>query len=233
MANRDRLPSWLRRGELYRCSDPQPAGTVGASRLRPCSVELLAKPGGVKPYKWVEGCAVAAGNGELSTGLQACSEGASATANPHSGVSRGGLQMRPTGIGEVFRVKCVKSGSYLMLIRRNSRSRGALCPTRTNYHRTPSRGEEHTKYTRRRNNTKSKKISYSADSAGNSTEHEEPSTERMRGLNMIAHAQLGVERQRGHFELTAINPPGRHNTQIWALLLEFLYSLPFTLQGRT
>ena len=27
----------------------------------------------------------------------------------------------------------------------------------------------------------------------------------MRGPNMIAHAQLGVERQPGHFELTAIN----------------------------
>ena len=30
-----------------------------------------------------------------------------------------------------------------------------------------------------------------------------------------------------------INPPSLHNTQIWALLLEFLYSLPFALQGRT
>ena len=82
----------------------------------------------------------------MSTGLQACSEGASATANPHIGVSRGGLQMRPTGIGEVFRVKCVKSGSYLTLKQRNSRSRGALCPPQTDYHRPPSCDEKH-KYT--------------------------------------------------------------------------------------
>ena len=41
--------------------------------------------------------------------------------------------------------------------------------------------------------------------AGNSTGHEGPSTEHMRRPDTIAHAQLGVERQRGHFELLAIN----------------------------
>ena len=58
----------------------------------------------------------------MSAGLHACSEGASATANPHTNVSRGGLQMRQTGIGEVYQVKCVESDSYLTLKWRNSKS---------------------------------------------------------------------------------------------------------------
>ena len=41
----------------------------------------------------------------------------------------------------------------------------------------------------------------SQQTAGNSTGHEGPSTERMHRPDTIAHAQLGVERQRGHFEL--------------------------------
>ena len=40
---------------------------------------------------------------------------------------------------------------------------------------------------------------------GNSTGHNGLSTERMRRSDMIVHAQLGVERQHGHFKLSAIN----------------------------
>ena len=45
----------------------------------------------------------------------------------------------------------------------------------------------------------------SQQTAGNSTGHEGPSTERMHRPDTIAHAQLSVERRRGHFELSAIN----------------------------
>ena len=68
---------------------------------------------------------------------------------------------------------------------------------------TPSRKSEN-KSNKTRKKEEKEKIA-SQQTAGNSTGHEGPSTERMRRPDTIAHAQLGVERQRGHFELSAIN----------------------------
>ena len=54
-----------------------------------------------------------------------------------------------------------------------------------------------------------KKIA-SQQTAGNSTRHVGPSTERMRRPDTIAHAQLDVKRQCEHFELSAINYAQRY-----------------------
>ena len=67
---------------------------------------------------------------------------------------------------------------------------------------TPTQIRDHTKPEKKEE--KEKKLA-SQQTAGNSTGHEEPSTECMRRPDTIVHAQLGVERQRGHFELSVIN----------------------------